>query len=278
MSKETDELPWGLRLTYGVFGIMSEAVAAGALNCPVEGSQNLDKLNMDRPAMVVTSHLTDVDVQTIVLKLWRTKGWRMVIANQSTQLDQGDLNSRIMSTGIKAIGPEWFLPIGWTRDRKGNPIPWYMENDYNNLERIFKDKRILVVAGHNPTFNHKLPNNPGFAAVIATQLIEGLQVLPVVLTMKGEPPNAFKIPQAVAGRKGRDVRMVVGEPFEVKRRVDVLSMHQKINQGGVNRSIQDKEKLREYFDSMREIGCEIMGKLAELLPPESRGKWGALQS
>ena len=46
--------------------------------------------------------------------------------------------------------------------------------------------KAVVIAAHNPTFDGKLSDNPGYLAIRAAQLIENAVVVPVAIQV-GEP-------------------------------------------------------------------------------------------
>lgn len=258
---------WIGRLAMWLTGLTAEAVISGAFRAPLLGREYLLELDRNRPVMVVTTHLSDSDIQLAAYKLANTAGVNLVVTNQSTQHRGRDLLSLGTMVFVKTLGRGKFSPMGWKWGEDGRPVPTFNREDFYRIQRdVFGKKKALLIAGHNPTFDGKLPDRPGIGAAVATQLVNGIQVLPVGVIVDGEAPNAYKLRKAIGGRRGRSVKVVIGKPFEVDRKLEDWEVKELLDGGGGDRE--------EYKRRINETAQEIMHNLAQLLPKERRGGWG----
>lgn len=258
---------WG-RLAANTLGVAAEVTARGARKAPVEGTSNLEKIDLSRPVMFVGTHLTDVDIQIVVDRLYTLKGYEMVVANQTTQHKSKDFTSKAISLVLNVIGKDRFYPLGWEWGREGKAQTMFKLDDYKNLqEAVFGKKRALVVAGHNPTLDGKLAKNPGMAAAMVTQVVEGVQIVPVAVVLAGKAPDAYDLTGSIKRRGEQDPRMVIGKVFSLEKKISDEEL------GELEQGFEGELK-RKLVGVLRETGGEIMRRLAELLPEEKRGVWG----
>jgi hypothetical protein len=267
-NEEQQDRSRGGWLAAKVLGVAAEVTAKGALKAPVEGTSNLEEIDLNRPVMFVGTHLTDVDIQIAVDRLYTLKGYEMVVANQTTQHKPKDFASKAISLVLDVMGRDRFYPLGWEWGREGKAQTVFKLDDYKKLkEQVFGRKRVLVVAGHNPTLDGKLAKNPGLAAAMVTQVAEGVQIVPVAVVLAGKAPDAYDLAGSIKRRGSQNPRMVIGKVFSVDKKISDEEL------GELERGFEGELK-RKLVGVLRETGGEIMRRLAELLPAEKRGVWG----
>src|SRR5690606_37860772 len=91
---------------------------------------------------------------------------------------------------VEAIGKENFFPITNAPYKSGGTAYSLRIEDLKGMkEGIKKDGRSMIVAGHNPTHNWQLPENPGMAAIILAH-IANVPIVPAALDIHSKTPVA----------------------------------------------------------------------------------------
>jgi hypothetical protein len=257
---------WVGTLAYWLTGLTAEAVISGALKAPVSGRKYFAKLDWTKPVMIVTTHLSDSDIQLAAYRLHKTLGLDLVVTNQSTQHQGRDFLSLGTTVFVKTLGRGRFSPMGWRWGERGRPVPAFRGEDFWKIKQeVFEKRRTLLIAGHNPTSDGILPKKPGLGAAMVAEMADGVQIVPVGVVVKGQAPNAYQMWEALSGRWGRSAKVVVGEPFSLGRKLDDREVEILLD--------QDRVGAEEYKLRVTQSAGEIMYKLAELLPAEKRGIW-----
>ncbi len=257
---------WRQCLAMWLTGLTTEAAIKGAFKAPIIGEEKLKKIDRTRPVMVVTTHLSDSDIQLTAYRLHKTGNLNLVVTNQSTQYQMKDLASGCISLFVKTLGRGWFCPMGWEWGESGLPVPAFNKKDFTRIKKeVFTKNKMLLIAAHNPTFDGKLPDKPGLGAAVVAQMIKNIQIVPAAVLVEGSAPDAYKPGKAIFGRWGRSAKLVIGDVFEIKNRLT-----EDETDSVLNPERKASEKTREKIKKTAE---EIMLKVAKLLPEEKRGIW-----
>lgn len=239
----------------------------------IEGLQHLSEVPPNKPLVVATTHLSDVDVTAVAAAIneYRNVG---IASQTSNQTDP------VMKIGIKAIGKEHFF--GVKNYKQKGPYRYVFDpNDYDIMKKAMAEEgRAMVIAAHKPVYDLKLPGNPGLGAVYLAQLTDAM-ILPVALDIQSNRPTgnsddalgAFK--RFFLRQRPRS-RIIIGKPFELDKipqeqlkTVKYALKHDLRHSAPNDASIEG----RRVVDQLKKQGNLVMKALASLLPEQKRGPW-----
>ncbi len=252
-------------------------VLVGKIN--VVGQERLESLPADVPVVVAVTHISDIDIPLVVLALGSY--FDFVVTDISIHRNFRDSIRSVDPTivGILIAGIDNFLPITYVLEngkRKGQINP----DDRIQIGQALKAGKTVVIAAHNPTFDGKLPDAPGYLAVRIAQSVENTVVIPVTIQIgKGSDRLGLvkTIVQTILKRPA--AKISIGEPLifnnpAAKRAAatveDILDRRRR----GLEQA-DDQDKLQKAKQIVIREGSRLMRALAKMLPPERRGKWGA---
>lgn len=227
----------------------------------VEGRENLPP----GPCVVATTHLSGYDVPEVTAEMMKNRNAGMAL--QSTIL-----NFPLARPFVHMLGKENFFPLS-----NRNSSILNAEEIEQLKDAIVRDGKTLVVAGHNPTKDWKLPDSPGLAAVILAHAAT-VPLVPVALDIQSKtyPKPRRLVKNSIFGKKP-DAKMIIGSPISVSEIPDdQLQLAMNLYSPG-KRRLMTQEQVQEVqatLDILKSEAGEVMKALASNLPPEKRGKWG----
>lgn len=229
---------------------------AGRLN--ISGQENLEEIPKDKPLVIVTTHISDIDVQAVTYALGNELPIKLV--NQSTQFDTKVAPQ--MALILKLAGQNNFIPVDF-RQVAGQIRPFFNRENYRPMEEALKEGHVVIIAGHNPSYNGILPDKGGYGAVYLAQLA-GAVLLPVAVNLDGPPPISGRWTDLIRNLSHRPrASVIIGKP---------LTDLDKPISPPINNS-QSHADFKESYRQLRKRSVQIMQSLAALLPKEKRGKW-----
>lgn len=259
--------PFRFRTSFEVLSKMG----LGKVN--VEGLENIDKLPKNRPIVVVPTHITDLDALVAMGEL--VKYLKLSLTHLSTSQKADPVTHGFR----KLLGESNFIPIDYVPaegERKWSSF-FNLANFTPMLDALKKNKAILIV-GHNPTYNHVLPDKGNMGSIFLAQKAHAV-ILPVAINIhvKKEDigkanaasfvPLLTKYPRATAD-------LTIGSPLELPPlNVDLW---QQIIQERSARSPEEKDKFTAISKGLREQSDILMQHLAAMLPPDKRGRWAKI--
>lgn len=235
----------------------------------VEGLENLP----DKPCVVATTHLSDIDVQEVAMVVANQR--KIGIVSQETNLD-----FPLYKPFVAAIGRENFFPIANAPYQGARTAYSLRIDDLRKMEEgITKDGRTMLISAHNPTHNWELAEKPGMAAVVLAHMAN-VPLVPAALDIESKNPVA-QTTNNIARVKNLlnrpNAKIIFGEPIDIaeiseeklKAAVGLYSPDQRRTM-----SEDQVREARETLGILQAEAEEMMLSLAEKLPPEKRGKWG----
>lgn len=235
----------------------------------VEGEANLEKIPDDKKVIIVTTHVSDMDMPIIAKVLGNKFG--LVITDLS--IHRSPLLSLKSSDptigGVLIAGRENFLPISYSQE-KGRRTGLIKREDSERIKEALGKGKTVMIAAHNPSFDGKMPPKPGFIATRCAQTVEDAIILPVSVDTSGG--SKFS-PKDLIRKK--EARVVIGEPFSLNdpdAKIAGDRVEELLAKGNLNET--QREELHSARVQFNRESEKIMRVLASLLPPEKRGKWG----
>lgn len=213
----------------------------------VVGRQNLENLPKGRPIIFATTHLSNTDLTIAASEL--AKKYNIKIATASTHDSLAQSPSGYISKIIG--GSKSFISIG-TEKIGGKEKGIFRPKDYDPMVEHLKDGPILMAAYYNS--DRKYVDNVLQKDVI---LPERGGVGAIWLAQKS---NAVIVPTTI-DVNNRTATIHFGEFLDMKKIEEIDEFK---NDLGISREI-----IRE----LRTQSDLLMSSLAEMLPPEKRGKW-----
>ena len=210
----------------------------------IEGLDNLTQIPLDQPLVIASTHLSDIDVQTIATNIAQYRD--IGIASQSS-------NQRNIITGsfLRIAGNENIFGITDEHDPKTHRSRYiFNPQDFRIMADAMQIGKTIIIAAHKPTYDWRLPEKPGKGAVYLAQLTKAM-ILPIALNIKSNMPVGMadhkldSIKRFIL-RKRPNAKITIGKPIRLPP----------IN-------IEDVDKLKKQ-------GKIIMESLQNMLPPEKQ--------
>ncbi len=237
-------------------------------NVEVQGREHLAEIPKDRKVIVVTSHISDIDIPLSVKAL----GYDLdiVIVNESPHHSfRQEWNTYL---GLVAAGKKNFIPLDFRKNEKGEKEPLSFNPDnFKPMEEVMDQGKAVLMAAHNPSHNWRLEEG-GYGPAYLAELTDAV-ILPVGVNVKSEKPMGMYENQMATMKSKPDASVTIGEPFELTKiegSEDLASIIGKMHAGErltreqINRLTELRKKLKEQSD-------KIMQRVADLVPEEKRG-------
>lgn len=274
---QTDSLQDGTRPTHSSRRLMRamEAFTAPIIGkLEVSGTEYLSTLPKDKKIILASSHATDFDMPVAAVALGNMVN--MKIADMS-------LHEKVSTDptwiGRRIAGEENFVPIAYTQSADGERQGRVDTRNVAHITETLDNGQAVLIAAHNPSKDGVLPDNPGYAAVLAALSTENSVVVPVAVDMGdasigGLIKNKIK---AVLGRKTAPTKVTIGEPLsfddpESKKAAETITAALQREKGSSDMTLLEANTI------IRGEGSKLMSRLAPLLPENVRGKWGETTS
>ncbi|MDP2598722.1 MAG: hypothetical protein Q8P49_02740 [Candidatus Liptonbacteria bacterium] len=237
----------------------------------VFGAEKLDKIPTDRKIIFASSHISDYDMPITASAV--AEKAKLVFTNMSShhkfsEAPADNINMRI-------AGKENYLPIKFKKDTEGGSRGEFDPKDYVAMEEALAEGSALLIAAHNPTGEWRLPDNGGYAAVYAA-LRSGALVVPVAVNIKSEKPIAMASTPIKNLIKRPDAEVRIGEPISldgIERLGEFGEIIGKRRAGTSGLTQENIKTLSAVKNELRARSAIVMRRLAEMLPPEKRGRW-----
>lgn len=237
----------------------------------VEGLEKLPPT----PCVVATTHLSDIDVQEVAMAVANIR--KIGIASQETNLTYAPF-----VPFVKAIGKENFFPVANAPYEKGKTAYSLRIDDLKKMqEGITQDGRTMIVAGHNPTHNWQLAENPGMAAIILAHMAN-VPLVPATLDIESKTPVAQstdimpRIKNFVTLNRP-SAKVIFGDPMDLAEISEeklraAVGLYSPDQRRGM--TLEQVTEARGTLGVLQRESEQMMEALASKLPPEKRGKWG----
>lgn len=257
------------------------------------GLENLQKIPIEKPLIIATSHFSDVDIQVVESSLHPKLKEIRPNHTIGISIQSHNLIDPFVAPFIKLIGRENFFAYDVHYDKKNNHLQFlFNPENFKKMAKELQNKKDIITAAHEPLSNIKdapweLPKRSGLGAAYLAQLTTAT-ILPVAVDIQSDRPvgmasNMKETIKRFATGKRPSVNVVVGEPFTL-RKIDNEFLHSfEVYSARVNEpnwelnnkviSPEEKTKAKTALREIRKQSDMIMKKIAALLPEKKRGRW-----
>lgn len=259
-----------------------DAMLKPAINkISLKGQENLRQIDRNRPLIIVTTHISDLDVPIVARSLGDM--FDIAISNQSVHHSFFG-GEKMTNIGLRLAGKDNFLPITYSfkegeekvhseelggDDKKSSFNP---EDFINMVSTVTEKGKAIIVAAHNPAKDWRLPERGGVGGVYLSGLLEKAVLLPVAVNIKTATPVGMGDDRTRVLKERPDAEVTIGEPFELPATdgVQDLASLMERRKAGQQRIPDDRHKIRGAINNLREQSDIVMGRLASLLPENKR--------
>jgi 1-acyl-sn-glycerol-3-phosphate acyltransferase len=229
----------------------------------VSGKENINKIPPNAKVIVMTTHLTDLDMPIVVHAV--AKDLDIVEMDMSPHHKlfgkQSEFGTNI---GMRAIGMKNFLPIDYDKDDSGKKTSkTFNPDNFDPAVEIMEKGKAILIAAHNPLTESakNLDNVKGGYGGVYLAGLTGAYILPITVVLDkdagiyGDGINTLK--------KKPNASVVIGEPFQFEKIDGIENLSKLIK----NRDWRDEDF--EEFSRLNKILNEkskfVIKKMSEQL-------------
>jgi hypothetical protein len=237
-------------------------------NIEVKGQKNIASLPPDAKVVVLTTHMTDLDVPLATHAV--AKVLDAAVMNLSTHHKffgpQGEMPTNI---GIRVAGKGNFIPIDFHKNEKGQKSPkaFNPENFEPAMAAMEKGKSVLIAA-HNPS-REPLQTlqgvKGGYGGVYLAEMADAY-ILPVSVLLDKKSGMHANMIKTVLEKPNASVS--IGKPFKVEKieGIEKISEIMKKRKSGQKLSEEEIKEFSRLTNALREQSEIIMQHLSAQLP------------
>lgn len=260
----------------------------------VLGIENLAEIPANSPLLVITSHFSDADVQTVESVLRPRLRQVRPDRGLGISLQAHNLVDPVTALPIKLAGREHFFEYDVRFDKPTNHLQFiFNPENFRKMAQALLGRRDLITAAHEPLSNipgsaWELPNRSGLGAAYLAQLTNAT-ILPATVDIQTTHPVAMAvdiqgtIKRLVTGQRA-NVRVILGRSLRLdpidqealgvfERYISRLGQPEESRSQIAALSPAEKAQARVVLRQLRDQSDLIMRKIAELLPEQKRGRW-----
>ena len=235
----------------------------------IEGLENLPST----PCVVATTHLSDIDVQEVVVAVANIR--KVGMATQST-----NLTHPLFEPFFKLMGMNNFFPITNTYN-KWNTKYSLIFDDFKKMHNgIEQEERTIVISAHNPTQEWKLPEKPGVGAVILAHMTN-VQIIPAAVDIQCPTPVAqttdslTRIKNFITMKRPK-AKIYFCKPLQLSKipndkLIPVINLYNRDEREKMSK--EEIASANKTLDGLKVEAEKLMLSLASKLPSSKRGKW-----
>jgi hypothetical protein len=249
---------------------LETAVKLSIKEVSVSGKESLALIPPGKRVIIVTSHISDMDVPIVASVLG--PDFDLTIANESTH--HSFFQHPGPNIGMKLAGKDNFIGVDFkpqpgTKPNQGQFNPENFEPMSEALER----GKTVIIAGHSPTNKMELQKG-GYGAVYLAGMTEGVVLLPVAVNLYGKEDMTNEELHTVKKEKP-SARVEIGQPIELNKipGIEELGLLMEKRKGGVILDKTERERFSKLTDSLREHSQFVTARIAEMVPNEKRGSY-----
>lgn len=259
-------------------------VALGANLAPfvrdiyAEGEANLDTLPKDTPIIWAMTHATtDVEMQSAMMVVG--KRFDTAMADYSTH---HSWEHPLPFISQKLAGMDNFYPVKGARGKDGKERGVFVPQNFVDMLGAFKQGKAIAIAAHENVYTGVLPDSPGIgpvtlASLAASELGKHAIIVPIAMDFHSDEPigvgdQKSKAAKDLARGRRSDVTVKIGEPMslptiDIQRFIALRNKQERLTS-------EEVSEVRGIIGHLRTQGADVMTQLANLLPPQKRGRWG----
>ncbi len=231
----------------------------------VIGRENLTEMPPNKKVIILTSHLSDIDIPLTIKALGHD--FDIAVVDQSTHHSFREDPAGKISIGL--AGEKNFIPIDW-KVVDGEKQSRFNADNFASMSEALDSGKDLVFAAHNPSENGELTNG-GVGGVYLSQLSDAI-ILPVAINIKGEGFLAGKnVSKSVINRP--DAEVSIGSPIKLEK-IEGIERYKEILDKRKNKQKLTPEEISEFKEltqKLRDQSDIVMNSIAQMLPENKRG-------
>jgi hypothetical protein len=231
------------------------------------GKENLEKLPKDKKIVVVTTHISDMDIPLTINALGNDLN--LMITNESVHHKFSGEPS--MNISMRLIGKDNFLPIDFAgKGIEKHPTVFNPDN-FEPMIKAMDGGKSMIVAGHNPSLESHLERG-GYGAVYLAEMTDAI-ILPVSADILSEENLGTEQNKFKTFLKKPDARVQIGEPFYLNKIENVEKIKELMNKrkSGVQLTQEERLEFSDLVKALKEASQLLMKNLAKITPIEKRG-------
>jgi 1-acyl-sn-glycerol-3-phosphate acyltransferase len=244
----------------------------------VQGEAHLTEIPPYKNVIIVTTHISDIDVPATALIMGRY--FDIAISNISTQHSLlTSWRDPFIYIGLRIAGIKNFLPITYRYESNSFNAKVrgvFNPDDFEVMRNALYAGKAVIISGHNPSKQWKLSRG-GCGAAYLAEITENAIMVPVTVNVKKYvlPDDLRKEGTLVSILERPDVDVYVGKPFEIQRTDGVEELAHRIYRTESGESPERAANLDRLHALLKKESDTIMRKLAEPLPENKRGPYAA---
>lgn len=233
----------------------------------VTGKENFKEIPPGMKVVVMTTHLTDLDVPLAVHAVARDLD--ISIMNMSTHHkfwgEQGEASTNI---GMHIAGKQNFIPIDYQRDKSGEKSPSsFNPKNFESAKKILDEGKSVVIAAHNPSREvlHNLEGVKGGYGGVYLAEIADAYILPVTVSLDRAAGMYRDTMKTVKERPNASVQ--IGKPFKLPKIADIerFSELMQKREGGNKLNEKEHAEFSMLADALRERSQEVIRLMSDQL-------------
>ena len=238
----------------------------------VTGQKNIKEIPAGAKVVVLTTHLTDLDVPLAIHAVGHELN--VAIMNLSTHHKffgkQGEAPTNI---GIRIAGKGNFIPIDYHKDESGIKSPKAFNPDnFEPAVRAMQEGKSVVTAAHSPSseFRESLEGvRGGYGGVYLAELTDAY-VLPVVIKLD-RATGMYKTMVKTITIAKPNAAVTVGKPFKLEKiaGIERFAEINKKREDGIKLSDEERVEFSRLADALRERSQVVMKQLSDQLKTPS---------
>jgi hypothetical protein len=233
----------------------------------VKGKENIDSISKGAKVIVITTHLTDLDIPVAIEAVGHELD--LAVMNLSTHHKfwgkQGEISTNI---GIRIAGKENFIPIDYHKNESGQKSPeaFNPENFTSAVETLEKGKSVMIAA-HNPSKEplQDLNGVKGGYGGVYLALLTDSYILPTTVIldkatgMYGETLKTIK--------EKPNASVVIGKPFKLGKieGIEHFAEITKKRENGEKLTEEERKEFLRLANVLREKSQEVIRLMSEQL-------------
>ena len=230
----------------------------------ITGKENINKIPPGAKVVVMTTHLTDLDVPVAIHSI--AKDLDIAVMNMSVHHKFSEEAST--NIGMRIAGKDNFIPIDYKKDKAGaggKSSGAFNSNNFNPAIEATKKGKAILIAVHNPLAEpaKNLDNVKGGYGGIYLAELEDAYILPVTIVldqeagMYGDTINTLK--------KKPNASVVIGEPFKPEKinNIEHFSELTKKREEGKILNNQEMIEFSQLTHALREKSQDIIKKMSD---------------
>ena len=244
----------------------------------IEGSEHLKEIPKDRKVIIVTTHITDLDMPLAATAVGNDLD--IAVANMSVHHSfKGEAPTYL---GLLAAGKSNFFPIDFEKNKevdketgeKYKGAGAFNPDNFTPMAEAMKNGKRILIAGHNPSHDGKL-GSPGYGAAYLAEIANAM-ILPVGVNLKPKESGTGMYGSEVKTfLKKPDADIKIGAPFELSKIEGInefsqlMKKRETLAKTGERLSDEEMTRFFELSKQLRKCSEEIFAKIS-MLVPESR--------